>query len=199
MKNSTYSFIAILIIVLALTALGVILYQGLFVGPVDAEISPPLGLSVVLSSSSTLPVRLQIPKLSIDAKVQKVGITKKDTMGIPSNFTDVGWYKYGPVPGAMGNAVIDGHVDNAVNLSGVFKRLDTLKPGDKLSVVNAGGEVSHFVVTRKEIWDYDATTTGELFGSATTSNLILVTCGGDWDQAIKEYLKRVVIFSMLVR
>src|SRR3989338_4745845 len=78
--------------------------HALFYAP-DSEINVPHA-SVVLASEARKPLRIQIPSLGIDAKVQEVGITKTYSMGVPSNFQDVGWYKYGPVPGHVGSAVI---------------------------------------------------------------------------------------------
>ena len=46
-------------------------------------------------------------------------------MGVPTNFTDVGWYRYGPAPGTPGNAVIDGHLDGKSVPEAVFYNLGT--------------------------------------------------------------------------
>jgi sortase A len=176
-----------------------VLYRAVYVSVGDEEfLSPPPGVALIESSSSTIPLKLQIPSLSIDAIVQQAGITKKGAMGIPTNFKDVAWYKYGPVPGAIGNAVIDGHLDNAVSLPGVFKHLDDLKVGDDIYVVNASNQKLHFKVTKKESLPYDATSTQDIFGQSSTANLILITCEGKWNQSIKQYLGRLVVFSTLV-
>ncbi len=66
------------------------------------------------AAQGDLPRRLRIPSLTIDAFVRHVGINEKGNMATPGNFTDTGWYKYGTVPGFVGSAVIDGHVDNAL-------------------------------------------------------------------------------------
>ena len=97
-----------------------------------------------------MPERLIIPKLSIHALVHPVGIRADGTMGVPSNFTDVAWYKYGPAPGEKGSAVIDGHVDNALALPGVFKHLSELAPGDDVYVETASSTEVHFIVTDVE-------------------------------------------------
>jgi len=48
-----------------------------------------------------LPLQLVIPSIGVSTTVQLVGLADDDTgtMGVPDNFTDVGWYKYGPRPG----------------------------------------------------------------------------------------------------
>src|SRR5258708_38380056 len=60
------------------------------------------------------PDRLDIPVLNIDAAVLQVGIARSGHMAVPPNFTDVGWYKYGSLPGQKGSAVMAGHVDNGL-------------------------------------------------------------------------------------
>src|SRR3954462_15451787 len=57
-------------------------------------------------SAGDLPLELDIPKLNIKSKVQRLGIDKKGNMAAPNNFTVVSWYKYGTVPGLVGSAVM---------------------------------------------------------------------------------------------
>lgn len=143
------------------------------------------------------PMRLKIPSISVDAKVQRVGVANSGRIGIPSNFSDVAWYKYSPPPGAVGNAVIDGHVDNAISLPAVFKDLVAIPEGADIFVVNAANETLHFKVVKKEWLDYDASSE-ELFATTSDRNLILITCTGDWNQSAREYSKRVIVYSTLV-
>jgi len=198
--KKVFNIVIVLVIILAIGIFSLTLYRALYVSPDSAEMpSPPAGLSVVESASSTEPTRLIIPSLSINANVQHVGLAKSGDLGIPSNFTDAAWYKYGPVPGAVGNAIIDGHLDNAVSLPGVFKHLNDIEIGDGIYVTTASGQSIHFKVTGKESLPYNSTSTAQIFGASSTANLILITCGGSWDQAIKEYLNRSVIYSTLVQ
>jgi len=104
-------------------------------GTLTGTVSTPLtSLSVAatpaVSATSATPTALLIPAAHVNAQIIPVGITKTDNLGVPPNFVQVGWYKYGPVPGAIGNAVLDGHVDNGGSINGVFKQLHTLKAGD---------------------------------------------------------------------
>ena len=58
-------------------------------------------------------------------------------MGTPSTFYTVAWYSAGPKPGEPGNTVIDGHVNNALGLSGVFEHLGDVQIGDTIEVAGA--------------------------------------------------------------
>jgi sortase (surface protein transpeptidase) len=84
--------------------------------------------------NTVVPSRLIIPAIKVDAAIQNVGLGKSGNMAVPSNYTDVGWYRYGPTPGQVGSAVIDGHVDNGFGLEAVFKNVSALEPGDDIYV-----------------------------------------------------------------
>lgn len=144
------------------------------------------------------PVRLRIPELHIDTHVQEVGVNEQGNMASPSNFTDVGWYKHGTVPGFIGSAVIAGHVDNALALDGVFKDLDTLTVGDDIYVEKEDGTELHFRVTEIERYRYDEVPLQRLFSRKDAARLNLVTCGGTWLPEVRSYDERLVLYTELV-
>lgn len=145
------------------------------------------------------PVRIQIPSLGVDAKVQYVGITARGTMSVPNNFSDVGWYKYGAVPGTPGAAVFAGHVDNALALPGVFKRLEDIEIGADVYVQEKGGGTLHFVVDDVQSYDANEAPTSRIFDMTTQeARLNLVTCQGAWIQAERQYDRRLVVYTHLV-
>jgi len=143
------------------------------------------------------PSRLIIPSISVDAAVQEVGLTKNKEMGIPTNFTDVGWYKHGPIPGEAGNALIDGHVDNALALPGVFKYLADLKVGDEIYVLDKEKKETRFVVTSIDSYRYDEVPVADIFGDTDKRLLRLITCGGRWVRASKTYDTRIIVTAEL--
>ena len=58
---------------------------------------------------SASPVQLLISRLDVHRAVEKVGVDEFGTMQLPVNAWNAGWYRWGPVPGAPGDAVIEGH------------------------------------------------------------------------------------------
>jgi sortase A len=144
-----------------------------------------------------LPARVRIPSLGIDAKVKHVGVNDKGNMATPGNFQDTGWYKYGTVPGFMGSAVIDGHVDNALALDGVFKNLKDLKPGDSVFIDTASSTPLHFVVERAVSYPTPEIPLEEVFTAKDTARLNLITCTGEWNKDKKEYDSRLVVYAVL--
>lgn len=143
------------------------------------------------------PVRLQIPSLSIDANIQRVGIAASGRMAVPSNYSDVAWYKYGPQPGELGSAVIDGHVDNGLGLDGVFKHLGDIQVGDDLYVRTKSGATLRFAVSDIQDYPYQQVPTDLIFNQKDGSRLNLITCEGNWVAGDKTYDKRLVVFATL--
>jgi len=148
-------------------------------------------------SPGMIPVKLLIPQLEIDAPVEEVGVTARGNMATPSRYSSVGWYKYGTLPGARGSAVLAGHVDNALGLAGVFKRLSELSPGDEIFVTGAGGEELRFTIERMEIYPYQEVPVETLFKDSDAARLNLVTCSGSWLLSEKTYDERLVVYAVL--
>lgn len=143
------------------------------------------------------PVRLRIPALNIDAHIQHVGVNAQGNMATPSNYTDTGWYKYGPAPGEGGSAVIAGHVNNGLGRSGVFERLADLEPGDDIYVTRADGSDVHFVVAGLRAYPYDDAPEEIIFNPTGSTRLNLITCEGKWVKEEKTYDQRLVVFARL--
>jgi LPXTG-site transpeptidase (sortase) family protein len=143
------------------------------------------------------PARLRVPVLGIDANVQETSLTASGAMGTPTNFTDTAWYKLGPVPGQLGSAVIDGHVDNGLALAGVFKHLGDIKVGDDIYVDTKDGRALHFVVSQVEIYPYQDVPTDLIFNQTDRPRLNLITCDGTWVSGGHTYNERLVVFAEL--
>lgn len=189
--------IAIAVVVCAVSAFVFILSRALFgFGDTSNVTSPTYAASTAATSS--LPARIYIPTLSIDANVQHVGVAKSGAMAVPNNFTDVGWFRGGTVPGQVGSAVVDGHVDNGLALPGVFKHLDSIKIGDSLYIETAKGDRLHFVVYDVEWYPYKDVPVDGIFQKNDAAYLNLITCGGSWVRQDKTYNQRLVVYSKFV-
>jgi len=195
--------IRLLIFFIVIGAAGVFAYtlmQALWYVPSQEAPAPGLAKTAPAAkiAKSAQPARLSIPSLGIDASVQQTGINAKGNMGVPTNFTDVAWYKYGTVPGYDGSAVIDGHVDNGLALAGVFKHLDEIKTGDDVFVTTKGGDKLHFVVTDVEDYPYNDVPLSQVFSKSDGARLNLITCDGGWVSSGKTYDHRLVVYTELV-
>jgi LPXTG-site transpeptidase (sortase) family protein len=215
MNRKRKLFVAVAVTVCAAAVFGITLVHSVFYAP-DAEVSSVTasaeGISVHAptrlaqygsqngsqSKTAVHPVRLLIPALDIDANMQLAGITLEGNMGIPSNFTDVAWYKYGPLPGEVGSAVIDGHVDNGLALPGVFKFLGNIQRGDAITVRMSNGKTVDFKVSAVDSYDYKNVSINTIFANTSKPILRLITCTGAWVQADRTYGQRLVVTAELV-
>ncbi len=172
-------------------------------GPAALITDPSLIEAVTGTHSSTattttlVPLYLRIPSIEVDALVEAVGKKPDGAMATPTNFQDIAWYAPGAKPGGAGNAVFAGHVNNALNMDGVFSRLGEVGVGDRIVVEGTHGERLTYEV--KEILTYPANRapTEEIFRTTGPSQIILITCDGEWDSLARSYDKRLVVVAQL--
>lgn len=141
-----------------------------------------------------VPTRLRIPSLGIDTQVEQVGKTKDGAMDVPNSFWTVGWYKLGAKPGEIGNAVIDGHLDNPKGPS-IFWDLKKLVPGSRIFVSDNKGQELVFEVYDNADYPFDSAPLEKIFGTASNVQLNLITCGGVFDQKSHNYDRRLVVYA----
>ncbi len=204
MRNNTKTILVGLVAVVSLGIFGVTSARTFWYAP-NGEVIVNDSISVIPQKAlakenqpSSYPVRLKIPKIKVDAKIMQVGITKAGNMAAPSNFSDVGWYKYGAIPGEKGSAVIAGHVDRGAKFPAVFKRLGDLKKGDEIFVETAEGrDPIRFVVTGAKLYDYDAQAP-EVFWEDNDTLLRLITCTGQFVKKYGTHDKRLVVTAVRV-
>lgn len=142
-----------------------------------------------------LPMRIKIPSINVDAVIEKVGLKNDGSMGVPKDPMNTGWYEFGPRPGEVGSAVIDGHVDWWYGAPAVFPNLKKVKVGDKITVQDEFGTIISFVV--RKIQSYGATdnATNVFISNDNKSHLNLITCTGVWDSRANQYSQRLVVFA----
>ena len=151
-------------------------------------------------ASSTVPARLSIPALDINAPIQKVGLNANGAMSAPTKYSEVAWYMNGTIPGNKGSAVLAGHLDNGLGLAGVFKNLTKIKVGDEIYVKDSNGPLMKFSVNDIRTIDYNDIDGNLIFAPEDDKSLIrLITCGGKWMPERKTYDKRVVITAELAK
>jgi sortase (surface protein transpeptidase) len=146
-----------------------------------------------------LPAYLSIPALGVLAKVEHVGVDKENNMDIPKDPFNAAWFKPGTVPGKVGNAVMDGHLDWYGVKEAIFYYLGRLKPGDRLYVRDVRGVDRAFSVTKQLVCTWQNCPLQEIFGAANTARLNLITCNGTFNRSQQNYDRRLVVFADLVQ
>jgi hypothetical protein len=148
------------------------------------------------SAPVALPVRLTIPAIGVQTRLIRLGVTKAGTLQAPDSTSVAGWYTGSPRPGAIGAAVIAGHIDSYLG-PGVFFRLRLLRPGELVYVRRANRSLAVFRVTQVRSYLKTRFPTQAVYGPVPDAQLRLITCGGTFDAATGHYLSNVVVFAIL--
>jgi sortase A len=143
----------------------------------------------------SLPVRLRIPIINVDAPVEYVGIAADGAMAVPKGSEEVAWYEPGPRPGESGSAVMAGHYGYKDNKPAVFDGLYKLRKGDKVYVEDEKGIVTTFIVRETRNYDPKADATYIFSSNDGMAHFNLITCEGVWNKDQKSYSKRLVVFT----
>jgi sortase (surface protein transpeptidase) len=145
------------------------------------------------------PVSVAIPSIGVTSDLMRLGLADDGAVQVPPLEADdtAGWYERGPAPGAVGPAVLLGHVDSAEYGPGVFFDLGAVVAGDAVDVTRADGSVATFVVDRVEVHPKDEFPTIDVYGNTDDAQLRLITCGGDFDASARSYEDNVIVFATL--
>lgn len=144
------------------------------------------------------PKSISIPSLNIDADVEYVGKTYAGAMAVPQSISTVGWYKYGTIPGNIGNAVFDGHVDNALGLGGVFQNLSDMRIGNEILISNIDGDEYTYIVDDIENVKWTEADSEKIFDNDNENKrVVLITCAGNWDKTSDTYDDRIIVYATL--
>lgn len=146
---------------------------------------------------TTPPNNIEIPSIGLNAKVVNVGVTADNTMEVPHDATQVGWYELGIKPGDTGGAIMTAHYDTTTGKQAVFYNLRKLKPGDIIYVKMEDGKELLFQVTDLLSEPVKSFPTELIFGNFPDKKLILITCDGVWNPIEKNYSKRLVVYATL--
>ncbi|HEX2913995.1 MAG TPA: sortase [Chloroflexia bacterium] len=166
---------------------------------ISTERSPlanALSSNLQQGTGPVVPYRIRIPALGIDTFVEDLGM-RGAQMDVPSNIWNAGWINSSVRPGAVGNAVIDGHKDS-VSGTAVFWNLKNLKPGDRIYVSDVYGYELAFEVTDVQAYATDQTPMSRVIGTSDKRNLNLVTCDGNFLPSQHTYDQRVVVYTEML-
>jgi sortase (surface protein transpeptidase) len=125
-----------------------------------------------------LPRRLVIPRLGVKLPIAAVAVDADGAMALPPRPTQIGWYAYGPRPGAShGSAVLGGHVDSRKYGVGPLVALQRLRPGDDVIVVTED-RTERFQVRSVQLVSKQGLDLGKVFDRDGERLLRIITCGG---------------------
>ncbi|WP_176604595.1 class F sortase [Streptomyces lycii] len=142
------------------------------------------------------PRRIAIPSLGVSSTLEELGLGEGGAMDTPRDPDKAGWYTPGPAPGAVGPAVIAGHVTWDGEPS-VFHGLTAMRKGDRIEVEREDGRTAVFGVDRIARYPKADFPTLEVYGNVDHAALRLITCGGAYDESDNRYADNVVVYASL--
>lgn len=164
--------------------------------------APPAATNASAATSTLVkvsPVAIRIPSIQVSSRdVVPVGRNPDKSMAVPplSAVGQLGWYKYAPVPGDIGPAIVVAHVDQK-GKPGLFAKLDQLQVGEIVEIDRSDGQTATFQVTRNETFP-KTQFPASIFHNTPDSELHLITCGGTVDKVHHRYLDQDVVNAVLV-
>ncbi|MGR6916335.1 class F sortase [[Actinomadura] parvosata] len=144
------------------------------------------------------PTAVYIPSIGVAAPLMELGLDADGAIqNPPFNPPNLaGWYRYGPVPGQRGAAVITGHLDTRTGPA-VFARLKEVKRGAQVQVLRADRSVAVFVVDKVEHAPKRGFPAKKVYAKLRYPGLRLVTCGGAFDRQAHSYEENTIVYAHL--
>jgi LPXTG-site transpeptidase (sortase) family protein len=148
--------------------------------------------------------RIIIDKIGVNAPVATYGLDEQAVPVVPTGSDAaevVAWYNFSARPGMHGNTVYAGHV--SWNGPAVFKDLQTLAPGDTITLRDDRGAEAVYRVTENFSVDPNDPKSVEAIRAIPKDVITLVTCGGSFFDtgdpvAGGDYTQRVIVRGELV-
>lgn len=142
------------------------------------------------------PVRVQVSAIGADMEVIPVGVEANGAMELPVDPAVAGWYRFGPDPWSPdGNTVIAAHIDAPDYPIGPFAALRDLPAGAEITVTGADGSSAAYAVSTVTYYPKQELPTQALFARQGTRALVLITCGGEFDENTGSYEDNVVVVA----
>ncbi|MGB3684606.1 MAG: class F sortase [Ornithinimicrobium sp.] len=162
----------------------------------DASIQAPANRGML----HIQPISVAIPRIDVSSTLVDLGLNADNSLEVPENYGRAGWYVDGSYPGDSGGppALIVGHVDNSEGPA-IFHDLNKLGIGDEILVTRADGSTAYFAVYDGEQFAKNSLPTDEIYADREGSEIVLITCSGDFDVEAGSYLDNYVVKAKLSR
>jgi hypothetical protein len=143
------------------------------------------------------PVRVEIDTIDVARfPIRPIGLELDGQMEIPDE-TEIGWYRFGATAGEPGATVLAAHV-SWNRTAGPFARLGVVEPGARIAVTLNDGTVRRYEVVERAVYGKLELPRDRLWRTTGPEELVLITCGGDYNPEIRRYRENVVVYAVPV-
>lgn len=167
--------------------------------PGEPDASPTAAPLSRVSARDREPISLIIPDLGVESPVVTTSMDASRSIVVPEDVMETGWYDGSRRLGARyGSTVIVGHRDSATQGSGALFGIEGIPLGSTITVTAQDGTPHDFIVDSVEMIDKSLlpAEAPRIFARTGDYRLVLITCGGAFDEAARSYLSNVVITAL---
>jgi hypothetical protein len=150
--------------------------------------------SDILTTVKSEPTRLVVEALGIDMPVEPHGLLEGGIMSLPESPFTAGWYEFGAAPNSpSGATVLAAHVDSRVLGIGPLAALRTAQPGTQVSLTDSAGVIHVYNIVAVEKITKSVVPWGQYFSMVGDQRLVLITCGGEFIEEIRNYTDNYIV------
>ena len=145
------------------------------------------------------PTLLRIPELGIESPVERTSMDSTGAIRVPEDVTSTGWFTGSRrLEASRGPLILVGHRDSASQGSGALFGIEGLQPGALVTVTGSDGVQRDYLVASVEFVDKSdlPDEAARIFGNQGPHRLVLITCGGDFDQQARSYRSNVIVTAL---
>jgi Sortase domain len=138
-----------------------------------------------------VPVEVDLPGQRVTAAVVPIGVRPSGQLDLPDSPRTVGWWVGSAPAGSPRPMVLAGHVDSKATGVGALAALRDVTAGSPIVLTDAfGGRHAYQVAARRTYPKFALPRT--VFTSAP---LVLITCGGPFDEKAGSYRDNIVVYA----
>jgi hypothetical protein len=149
-----------------------------------------------IHSPRVKPISVTIDDIELWAPVRGVGVEPDGELEVPDE-TEVGWYELGGAPGETGATVFAAHVTWNQTV-GPFYLLRDLEPGAPIDVRLDDGSVRSYSVIERTMYPKDELPEDRIWRTTGDETLVLITCGGSFNEDRNRYRDNIVVYAVPV-
>lgn len=155
--------------------------------PQQAATLPPV-------TTAAAPERITVDWAGVTAPVRPEGVDEQGAMALPPDPATAGWYRYGAAPSSTAGAVvIAAHVDAVGYGVGPFAHLRHVPDGTTVTLTDTDGADTRWRITSVDLLEKRGLPWASVFRTDGPRQLVLVTCGGEFDPTTHHYESNLVI------
>ncbi|MGG7307002.1 sortase domain-containing protein [Curtobacterium sp. AB451] len=155
--------------------------------PQQAATLPPV-------TTAAAPDRITVDWAGVTAPVRPEGVDEQGAMALPPDPATAGWYRYGAAPSSTAGAVvIAAHVDAVGYGVGPFAHLRDVPDGTTVTLTDTDGADTRWRITSVDLLEKRGLPWASVFRTDGPRQLVLVTCGGEFDTTTHHYESNLVI------